>query len=149
MKTDIEYMQLALAEARQAAEKGEVPVGALVVLDGKILSSAQNTRETTHSPSAHAEFLAIEAAAEKLHNWRLSNCTVYVTLEPCLMCAGLMLNARIARCVFGAFDPKSGALGSVYDVHNNPALNHAFKITGGILAEESADLLGNFFKKRR
>lgn len=149
MTSDESYMQVALQEARNARDANEVPVGALVVCDGKIIAAEHNRREANASPEAHAEVLAIEAAARALNRWRLNNCTVYVTLEPCIMCAGLMLNARIARCVFGAKDPKAGALGSVIDVHDIPTLNHSFRVTEGILAKESAELLRSFFRARR
>lgn len=149
MTDDELYMQLALDEARTAAAEGEVPVGAVVVCDDVVVSRAHNQREQSASPSAHAEVLAIEQAARDLHRWRLSDCTVYVTLEPCLMCAGLMLNARIARCVFGAPDTSGGALGSVLAAHKSGALNHTFAITSGVCGEQSAQLLREFFRGRR
>jgi tRNA(Arg) A34 adenosine deaminase TadA len=142
-------MHLALEQAAAAAELGEVPVGAVVVLEGEVIASAHNRREIDASPSAHAEFIAITAAAERLGRWRLSDCTVYVTLEPCLMCAGLMHQARIARCVYGAPDPKAGALGSLYAVHEDARLNHTFSVEAGVCAEESAQLLSNFFARLR
>ena len=138
-------MRLALEQARAAEELGEVPVGAVVVLDGEVVARAHNRREIDASPCAHAEFLALMEAAQKLGRWRLSDCMVYVTLEPCLMCAGLMLQARIARCVFGAYDPKAGALGTLYRVHEDSRLNHSFVVEGGVCADESAQLLSKFF----
>lgn len=143
------YMTFALEEAQKAAEKGEVPVGAIVVCDERIVSRAHNLRESRADPAAHAEFLAIEEAARTLGRWRLSDCSVYVTLEPCPMCAGLMVNSRIARCVFGASDPKAGALGTVFSLHDDARLNHSFEVTSGVLAEKCAGLLKAFFKERR
>ncbi|GHT78776.1 tRNA-specific adenosine deaminase [Actinomycetota bacterium] len=147
--TDNKYMQMALDLAAQAAAIGEVPVGAVVVYDDKIVAQAHNRREIDASPAAHAEFLAITAAAEALARWRLEGCTVYVTLEPCVMCAGLMHQARISRCVFGAHDPKAGALGSLYSIHQDDRLNHNFDVTAGVCEEESAKLLSDFFSKLR
>ena len=142
-------MQIALEEARLAASEGEVPIGAVVVHDGQVIARAHNRRETDADPSAHAEFSAMLEASRALGRWRLTGCTVYVTLEPCLMCAGLMVNARIDRCVYGASDPKGGALGTLYDVSADPRLNHAFAVTPGVLADESAELLRSFFRSRR
>ncbi len=146
---DERFMQLALEEARRAAEEGEVPIGAVVVCGGEVVARAHNRRETDADPSAHAEFSAMLEASRALGRWRLTGCTVYVTLEPCLMCAGLMVNARIDRCVYGASDPKGGALGTLYDVSADPRLNHAFAVTPGVLADESAELLRSFFRSRR
>ena len=138
MSDDEKYMRLALAEADAAAAEGEVPIGAVVVCDGQVVARAHNRRELDLDPSAHAEFSAMVEASRVLGRWRLSGCTVYVTLEPCLMCAGLMVNARIDRCVFGAADPKGGALGTLYDVSHDPRLNHEFEVTPGVLADEAA-----------
>lgn len=146
---DRDYMNLALDEARKAAELGEVPIGAVVVRDGVILAAAHNTRETKRDPAGHAEFTAIEQAARAVDAWRLSGCTVYVTLEPCIMCAGLMHQARIERCVFGAYDPKAGALGTLYRVNADERLNHTYEAQGGVLEEECAQLLKDFFAERR
>ena len=146
---DERFMRLALAEAELAAEEGEVPIGAVVVCDGQVVARAHNRRETDRDPHAHAEFLALEEAARVLDRWRLTGCTAYVTVEPCLMCAGLMVNGRIDRCVYGAPDPKGGALGTLYDVSHDPRLNHEFEVVGGVLAEESAELLRSFFRARR
>ncbi len=149
MQDDEHWMGVALDEARRAAEEGEVPIGAVVVCDGVEVARAHNRRESDRDPAAHAEFLALEAAARRLGRWRLTGCSVYVTLEPCLMCAGLMVNARIDRCVFGAPDPKAGALGTLYDVHDDPRLNHAFLVEGGVRQEECAEVLRAFFRARR
>jgi tRNA(Arg) A34 adenosine deaminase TadA len=146
---DIAFMQNALAQARAAEALGEVPVGAVVVAEDEVIAAAHNRREADASPSAHAEFLALSEAAQKLGRWRLNDCTVYVTLEPCLMCAGLMLQARIARCVYGAADPKAGALGTLYAVHEDTRLNHSFAVTAGVCADESAQLLSSFFARLR
>ncbi|MCH3949045.1 MAG: tRNA adenosine(34) deaminase TadA [Olsenella sp.] len=146
---DLRFMLIALEEAAAAADEGEVPIGAVVVCEGQVVSRAHNRREEDADPAAHAEFLAMEEAARTLGRWRLSGCTVYVTLEPCLMCAGLMVNARVDRCVYGAPDPKGGALGTLFDVSHDPRLNHAFEVTSGVLADEAADQLRTFFRARR
>lgn len=142
-------MRLALEEAAAAAAEGEVPIGAVVVCDGEVVARAHNRRELDHDPSAHAEFAAMVAASQALERWRLTGCTVYVTLEPCLMCAGLMVNSRIDRCVYGAPDPKGGALGTLFDVSHDERLNHEFAVTPGVLQEACADQLREFFKRRR
>ena len=142
-------MAIALEEARLAFDEGEVPIGAVVVCDGEVVARAHNRRETDADPSAHAEFAAMVAASQALERWRLTGCTVYVTLEPCLMCAGLMVNSRIDRCVYGAPDPKGGALGTLYDVSHDPRLNHEFEVTAGVCADECAELLRTFFRARR
>ena len=149
MTDDEKYMRLALAEADAAATEGEVPIGAVVVCDGQVVARAHNRRELDLDPSAHAEFSAMVAASRALGRWRLSGCTVYVTLEPCLMCAGLMVNARVDRCVYGAPDPKGGALGTLYDVSHDPRLNHEFEVTPGVLGDECARALRDFFRARR
>ena len=147
MATDDEhFMRLALDEARAAATEGEVPCGAVVVCDGEVVARAHNRREGDADPSAHAEFSALVEASRTLERWRLTGCTVY---EPCLMCAGLMVNARIDRCVYGASDPKGGALGTLYDVSHDARLNHEFEVTPGVLADECADELRRFFRARR
>ena len=148
-KDDERYMRLALEEAEAAAAEGEVPIGAVVVCDGEVVARAHNRRETDADPSAHAEFAAMVAAARALGRWRLTGCTVYVTLEPCLMCAGLMANARVGRCVYGAADPKGGAVGTLYDVSHDERLNHEFEVTSGVLADEAATMLRDFFRARR
>lgn len=146
---DERFMCEALAEARAAAELGEVPIGAVVARTGEIVARAHNRRELNQDPSAHAEFSAIVAAAQALGRWRLDDCTVYVTLEPCTMCAGLMVNARVGRCVFGARDPKAGGMGSLYQLNADARLNHEFPATGGVLADECSELLRSFFAERR
>jgi tRNA(adenine34) deaminase len=147
--TDVEAMQLALAEARRAERHGDVPVGAVVVLDGKVVATACNEREFRHDPTAHAELLAMRAAAERLGRWRLDDCTLYVTLEPCAMCAGAAVNARVGTLVFGAADLKAGAMGSLYNLAADPRLNHEPVVRHGVLAHESAQLLQAFFVQRR
>ena len=142
-------MQAALAEARAAAEAGEVPIGAVVVRDGAIVARGQNRVLRDVDPTAHAEIVAMRAAATALGNYRLNGCTLYVTLEPCAMCAGAMIHARIDRLVFAAADPKAGACGSVLSVLNHPQLNHQMQMEQGIAAEESAELLRGFFRERR
>ncbi len=148
-EADERFMRLALEEATLAAEEGEVPIGAVVVCDGEVVARAHNRRETDLDPSAHAEFSAMVAASRALERWRLTGCTVYVTLEPCLMCAGLMVNARVDRCVYGAADPKGGALGTLFDVSHDERLNHEFEVEAGVLADEAAAQLRNFFRERR
>ena len=146
---DRHFMSMALDEAGKAYALQEVPIGAVVVAGGEVVGSAYNRREAAADPSAHAEFLALTEAARKLGRWRLSDCTVYVTLEPCLMCAGLMHQARVARCVYGAADPKAGALGSLFEVHADPRLNHNFAVTSSVLEEECSRLLKDFFHDLR
>jgi len=147
--TDLEVMQAALAEARQAAEAGEVPIGAVMVYQGVIIAHAQNCVIRHVDPTAHAEILVLRTAAKALANYRLAGCSLFVTLEPCAMCAGAMTHARIDRLVFAAADPKAGACGSVLSVLNHPQLNHTITVEQGILAEESGDLLRSFFRERR
>ena len=142
---DEKFMREALVEACAAAEVGEVPIGAVVVRAGEIVARAHNRRELDQDPSAHAEFAALCAAARSLGRWRLSDCTVYVTLEPCCMCAGLMVNARVGRCVYGASDAKAGALGSLYDLNADSRLNHRFNVTAGVLADKCRELLSSYF----
>lgn len=142
---DEKFMREALAEARAAAAVGEVPIGAVVVRAGEIVARAHNRRELDQDPAAHAEFSALCAAARSLGRWRLSDCTVYVTLEPCCMCAGLMVNARVGRCVYGAADAKAGALGSLYDLNADSRLNHRFNVSVGVLADECREVLSDYF----
>jgi len=142
-------MQLALAQAGQAANAGEVPVGAVLVLDDQELAAEHNRTILNQDPTAHAEILVLRQAATLQGNHRLLNSTLYVTLEPCVMCVGAMIQARIERLVFAASDPKSGAVGSVMDLSSHPELNHAFSVEGGLMAEECAKLLRDFFKVRR
>lgn len=159
--TDEEYMELALEQARRAEALDEVPIGAVVVYapidpatrrplaEPQVIASACNLRESTQDPAGHAEFLAMKAAAEKLGVWRLTGCTVYVTLEPCIMCAGLMHQARIDRCVYGAPDPKAGAVGTLYRINADERLNHTFDVRAGVCEEECANLLSSFFATKR
>lgn len=146
---DERFMREALVEACAAAAVGEVPIGAVVVHEGRVIARAHNRRELNEDPSAHAEFAAMMEASRALGRWRLTGCTVYVTLEPCLMCAGLMLNARIDRCVYGAADPKGGAVGTLYDVSRDARLNHAFEVRSGVLGDECAAVLSAFFRGLR
>ena len=146
---DVSWMGKALELARQATEKGEVPVGAVVIKEGNLVAAAHNLREQSGNPVAHAEMLAIQSAAKKLGNWRLTETTLYVTLEPCPMCAGAIILARIPRVVFGAADPKSGAAGSLYNIVQDERLNHKVELLSGVCAEESSALLRTFFENRR
>ena len=143
------FMQQALALARQAAEMDEVPVGALVVHNGEVIAEAHNWRERDQDPTAHAELIAMKMASEKLGSWRLEDCTVYVTLEPCAMCAGAMVLSRIKRCVYATTDPRGGFLGTLDDLSQHPVLNHRFEVIHGVLAQESSDLLKAFFRAKR
>jgi tRNA(adenine34) deaminase len=147
--TDHELMGLALAEARGASTHGDVPIGALVVVDGAIIASRHNERELAADPTAHAEVLALRDAAAALGRWRLADATVVVTLEPCAMCAGALVNARIGRLVVGARDVKAGACGSLYNLGSDPRLNHEFPATIDVRAAECAALLTDFFTARR
>jgi tRNA(adenine34) deaminase len=149
MIDDREAMEAALAEARLAAESGEVPIGAVVVRESVIIARGQNRVLRDNDPTAHAEVVALRAAAAALGNYRLNGCTMYVTLEPCAMCAGALIHARLDRLVFAAADPKAGACGSVLAVLNHPQLNHQMQAEQGILAKESAELLRSFFRERR
>ena len=142
------YMEIALAEALEAAKEGEIPVGAVIVKDGEIIASAHNNREATGDATGHAEVLAIRKACEALGGWHLEKCTLYVTLEPCPMCMGAIINSRLGKVVFGAKDPKAGACGSVIDLRNYP-LNHKPDVTSGFIKEECAKLLSDFFANRR
>lgn len=147
--TDRDALEAALAEARSAAEAGEVPIGAVVVHDGVIIARGQNRVLRDNDPTAHAEIVVLRAAAAALGNYRLGGCTLYVTLEPCAMCAGAMIHARLDRLVYAADDPKAGACGSVLSVLNHPRLNHQMQVEQGIAAEDSAELLRSFFRERR
>ncbi len=143
------FMQLALDEAQKAFAEEEVPVGAVVVCDGKPIAWGRNQKERLHDPRAHAEMLAIGQAAASLERWRLLGCSVYVTLEPCPMCLGAMLSARIDRLVFGCPDPKAGAAGSLFNLSDDPRLNHRIEVESGVMADEAAQLLRDFFAQRR
>ena len=146
---DERFMRLALREAERAADRGEVPIGAVVIREGEVIAAAGNEREERSDPTAHAELLAIREAAGQLGGWRIPDSVLYVTLEPCSMCAGAIVLARIPRVVYGAPDPKAGAAGSVLDVLGEPRLNHRPRVDAGLLAEESAALLESFFAARR
>ena len=158
---DEAYMRMALDEAKAAGEAGEVPIGAVVVYEPidpatrkplaepRVIARAGNRRERDKNPAGHAEFTAMMDAASKLDAWRLTGCTVYVTLEPCIMCAGLMHQARIDRCVYGASDPKAGALGTLYQINADERLNHTYDVTSGVLADECTEVLRAFFAARR
>lgn len=158
---DEEYMHMAIDQACIAGDMGEVPIGAVVVYEPidpatrrplaapRVIAAACNRRETDNDPAGHAEFLAMQQASEELGVWRLTGCTVYVTLEPCIMCAGLMHQARVDRCVYGASDMKAGALGSLYSIHSDERLNHRFEVVPGVCEEECATLLKDFFGKKR
>ena len=143
------YMQLALEEARLAAAEGEIPVGAVIVKDGEIIARAHNRRENDYDPTAHAEMLCMRQAASVLGDWRLRGCTLYVTLEPCPMCAGAMVMSQLTGCVFGAADEKQGCCGSVYDLPGDPSLAGQTKWQSGVLAEECGELMRSFFHSRR
>jgi tRNA(adenine34) deaminase len=146
---DIDGMRVALAEAAAAAGEGEIPVGAAVVVNGEVIASGHNASITNSDPSAHAEIVALRSAGEAIGNHRLPDATLYVTLEPCVMCTGAIVQSRVRRVVFGAYDMKAGALGSVEDLSDSRAFNHRFEINGGVLAEESSALLQEFFRSRR
>lgn len=146
---DIQFMREALAEAKRAAAKGEVPVGAVVAVAGKIVARTHNLRETSGDPTAHAEILALRRAAKAKKHWRLTEATLYVTLEPCPMCTGAMVLARIKRLVYGAADPKAGAAGSLMDLARDTRLNHRIEVTSSVLAVECGKILTDFFKERR
>lgn len=147
--TDHDFMQIALDLAQLAGAAGEVPVGAIVVKDGEIIGRGSNAPITTHDPTAHAEIRAMRDAAQHLGNYRLVGCTLYVTLEPCAMCTGAIQHARIAKLIYGASDPKTGACGSVVNLMAEPKLNHHTEISGGVLAAECGTLLSSFFSARR
>jgi len=149
VELDRQYMRLAIEQAQLAAEAGEVPVGAVLVQDGQVISKAFNKPITNHDPSAHAEMLALREAALVAENYRIPSSTLYVTLEPCAMCSGAMLHARINRVVYGAPDPKTGAAGSVLDLFSSKQINHQTSVEGGIMSEECGQLLRDFFKGRR
>lgn len=140
---------LALFEAEKARDKGEVPIGAVVVTDGRVIARGHNLRESKNDPTAHAEMIAIRKAAKKLNSWRLNKSTLYVTVEPCVMCIGAIVLARIPRLVYGCLDSKGGAVGSLYDISNDKRLNHRVEVRSGVMDEEAQALLKDFFKKLR
>ncbi len=145
---DIYFMKRALSRAKAAAKEGEVPIGAIVVKDGKIIASGRNMREKSKNALHHAEAIAISRACKKLGAWRLTDCTLYVTMEPCPMCAGAIVNSRIKRVVFGCYDKKAGAYGSVFNLNDYP-LNHKYEVIGGIMEKECASILSEFFAELR
>ncbi len=147
--TDLHWMKFAYSLAGHAAARGEVPVGAILIADGRIVASGFNLRETLRQPTAHAELLAIEEACRIRQSWRLNDCDLYVTLEPCLMCAGAIYQARVKQVFFGAFDPKGGALGSLFQLNADPRLNHRYPAIGGVMQEQCSAQLSSFFAKRR
>jgi tRNA(adenine34) deaminase len=147
--SDEKWMQVALDLAAQAALAGEVPVGAVVTCGDKIVGLGYNLKETALNPMGHAELIALKQASEKLGRWRLSDCTLYVTLEPCSMCAGALVSARLGRVVFATFDPKAGAVGSLYNIAQDVRLNHRVEVTSGVLADAASSVLKNFFQRRR
>ena len=149
MKSDEDFMREALRLAAEGERRGEVPVGALVVLDGEVLGGGSNAPIATHDPTAHAEIVALRAAASRLANYRLAGATLYVTIEPCQMCVGAMVHARIARLVYGTREPKAGAIESVMRAHEHPALNHRMEVHGGVLDAECRALIQRFFQERR
>lgn len=146
---DLRLMALALAEAEQAAGEDEVPIGAVIVRHGQVLASAHNQREQLRDPTAHAEMIAITQAATALNSWRLEDCTLYVTLEPCPMCAGAIVQSRVKRVVYGADDPKAGAVRSLYQLLEDARLNHRAEVTAGVLAQECGQVLSRFFQEKR
>jgi len=148
-RDDAAWMQLALEQAALAAAAGEVPVGALVIKDGEIIGQGHNRNLLDSDPTAHAEVVALRQAAARLGNHRLTGCTMVATIEPCSMCAGALIHARIARLVYGAADPKAGAAGSTVQVINHPSLNHRMEVTAGVLAEKCSEILQNFFRQKR
>jgi tRNA(adenine34) deaminase len=149
MSSDYDFMKIALEEAKEAYRCGEVPVGAVLVLEGNILARSHNSPIIKNDPSAHAEMLVLRQAGEKISNYRMTGAELYVTLEPCVMCAGAIIQARLARVIFGARDPKCGAVGSLYNILTDERLNHQVEITEGILREECGEILSRFFQQKR
>ena len=147
--TDADYMRMALSEAEKAVRSGETPIGAVLVVGSEVIAAAHNMRETWQDPTAHAEAIVLREASARLGRWRLQDATLYVTLEPCLMCAGALVLARVGRVVYGCRDPKAGALGSVYDVVRDGRLNHVYRITPGVLEAECREILTIFFAQLR
>jgi tRNA(adenine34) deaminase len=146
---DLRYMRMALGQAEIAEANGDVPIGAVIVYENRVVAKAYNQRQQLNDPTAHAEIIALTQAAEAVGNWRLEGCTIYVTLEPCPMCAGALVLARIDRLVFGTDDPKAGACGSLYNIAQDARLNHHVQITSGVLMEECKSQLQTFFQRRR
>jgi tRNA(adenine34) deaminase len=149
IESDEKYMKLALEQAGIAEENGDVPIGAVIVFENQVIGKAYNQREQLQDPTAHAEIIALTQAAAALENWHLNGCTMYVTLEPCPMCAGALVLARMDRLVYGCDDPKTGACGSLYDIVRDKRLNHRLAVTSGVLADECSKLLQEFFQKKR
>jgi tRNA(adenine34) deaminase len=149
MPSDTDFMRQALSLARQAADRGEVPVGAVLVRGSEVIGEGANRPIHNHDPTAHAEIIALRDAAQRVGDYRLNDSTLYVTLEPCIMCASALVHARVSRVVFGAWDPKAGGAGSIADIFAIPALNHRVDVFGGVLAEECGELLSAFFRARR
>ena len=149
MTDDVFFMNMALELAKEAAAAGEIPVGALLAKDGEVVGRGRNRRATDGSPFAHAEVAAMEEASKRLGSWRFDGCTLYVTLEPCVMCAGAAVQCRVKRLVYGASDPKAGAAGSLYDIPNDPRMYHRCEVARGVLKNECAKLLGDFFRAKR
>ena len=148
-KFEKKYMRMALEEARQALKEGEIPIGAVLVSEGEVLARAHNMPVSLNDPTAHAEILVLRDAALKKKNYRLPNTSLYVTVEPCLMCVGALVHARVDKLIFGASDPKAGACGSVYDILSSPVILHKIKVVSGILEEECMEIIQEFFKKKR
>lgn len=146
---DERYMQLALAEARKAYAEGEIPIGAVLIMDGAVVAAAHNQRETWHDGTAHAEMIVLQEACRKLGRWRLTGSTLYVTIEPCPMCAGALVMSRVDRVVYGGADSKAGAVESLFNLVQHPALNHRLEVRAGVLAEQCAGIMRDFFRERR
>ena len=149
LKDDQQYMQIAIKQARIAEENGDVPIGAVIIHQNQIIGKAYNQREQLQDPTAHAEIIALTQAAAFLESWRLIDCTIYVTLEPCCMCAGALVLARMKRLVYGCDDPKTGAVKSLYNIVQDERLNHIVDVTPGVMTDECSELLQNFFQRRR
>jgi tRNA(adenine34) deaminase len=149
IKNDERFMRAAIGQAMMAEANGDVPIGAVIVFENRIIAKAYNQREQLQDPTAHAEIIALTSAAAAVESWRLNGCTIYVTLEPCAMCAGALVLARMDRLVFGCYDPKAGACGSLYNIVQDERLNHKLEITSGILQDECSALLSDFFARRR
>ena len=148
-RNHVDYMRMALAQAQAALEHDDVPVGAVIVRNGEVIGRAHNQRELLRDPTAHAEMVALTQAAGAVQSWRLTGATMYVTLEPCVMCAGALVLARVDSLIYGAEDPKAGAVHSLFQICEDPRLNHRLKVTGGVLAEECGEVLREFFQRRR
>jgi len=149
IKQDEKFMRAAIAEAQEALERGDVPIGCVIVKDGQIIGKGYNQREQLQDPTAHAEIIALTAASAAIESWRLHDCTIYVTLEPCTMCAGALVLARIDRLVYGCEDPKAGAVKSLYNIGTDERLNHIVEVTSGVLTDDCSKILSEFFAKRR